>query len=164
MHRRLAWAALVAVAAAGLGAAAPYAMQGAAAPLPDQAAVSGILHRPDEAVNPGDLASLRHVVLWRRGPTTGREFVGSKDPRYRRTERLRVEHAASAAGAPTARMLDAFGKPMAVPVQVSERRDSSSTFRWLIAEAVLAPLAPGGYAIELRLDDAKVITAFKVVP
>lgn len=123
-----------------------------------------MLHRHDEMVNPADLASLRHVVLWRRGPTTGREYVASKDPRFRRTERLRFEHATGPPGPAAARMLDALGKGMAVPVQVSERSDASGQFRWLIAEAVLAPLAPGDYAIELTLDQARVVTPFKVVP
>jgi VWFA-related protein len=133
----------------------------AAAPT---AAVSGILRRPDETVNQADLPTLRHAVLWRRGPSTGREYVASKDPRFRRTERLRLEHATSAAGTLTARMLDAFGKPMAVPVQVSERADASGDFRWLVADAMLAPLAPGDYAIELTLDEARVVTPFKVIP
>jgi len=142
--------------------AARSAPAAAAAAVP--AAATAILRRPDETVNPADLATLRHVVIWRRGPATGREYVASKDPRFRRTERLRFEHATSAPGAPAARMLDAFGKPMAVPVQASERSDASGQFRWLIAEAALAPLAPGDYAIELTLDDSRVVTAFKVVP
>jgi hypothetical protein len=128
------------------------------------AAVTGILRRPDGVVSPADLASLRHVVLWKRGPSTGREYPPTQDPRLRRTERLRLEHATNATSSPTARMLDASGKPMAIPVQVSDRPDPSGTFRWLIAEAALAPLAPGDYAIELTLDGANVVTAFKVVP
>ena len=61
-------------------------------------------------------------------------------------------------------MLDRVGNPLSVPVQVTERQDESGEFRWLIAEAMLAPFAPGDYAIELTLDDTKVVTAFKVVP
>jgi hypothetical protein len=33
-----------------------------------------------------------------------------------------------------------------------------------VAEAVLAPLAPGDYAIEVTLADAKRATAFQLVP
>jgi hypothetical protein len=61
-------------------------------------------------------------------------------------------------------MLDRGGKAISVPVQVTDRQDASGEFRWLVAEAALAPLAPGDYAIELTLDEAKVVTAFKVVP
>ena len=38
-----------------------------------------------------------------------------------------------------------------VPVQVSARPDDSGQFRWIVADAVLAPLAPGQYAIEVTL-------------
>jgi hypothetical protein len=86
------------------------------------------------------------------------------DPRFQRSERVRLEHATTAAGTATARMLDRAGNPLQVPVQVTDRQDESGEFRWLIAEATLAPLAPADYAIELTLDDAEVVTAFKVVP
>jgi hypothetical protein len=162
IRARRGYRALTADEAATLRAARAAPPSGAAAAAP--AAVSGILRRPDAAVTPADLASLRHVVLWKRSPSTGREYLPTQDPRFRRTERLRLEHATKATGQTTARMLDGLGKPMAVPIQVSERTDSSATFRWVIAEAVLAPLAPGDYAIELTLDEARVATAFRVVP
>ncbi len=127
-------------------------------------AVNGILHDPDAMVNPVNLASLRHVVLWRRGPATGREYVSSTDPRFRRTDRLRLEHATDAGGNATAQMLDALGKPMIVPVQVRERPDPSGNYRWIVADVSLAPLAPGEYSIELTLGELKVNTAFQVVP
>lgn len=136
----------------------------ARAALPASAAVSGILHRPDEMVNPLNLASLRHVVLWKRGPSTGRDYVASEDPRLRRTERLRLEHATDMQGTATAQMLDAFGRPMVVPVQVTERPDPSGNYRWIVADVVLAPLAPGEYSIELTIADMKVNTVFQVVP
>jgi len=86
------------------------------------------------------------------------------DPRFLRSERLRLEHATTAAGVATARLLDRAGRPMQVPVQVTDRQDSSGEFRWIVADATLAPLAAGDYAVDVRLDDAKVVTAFKVVP
>jgi hypothetical protein len=86
------------------------------------------------------------------------------DPRFQRSDRVRLEHATTAAGVANARMLDKAGNPLRVPVAVTERQDESGEFRWLVAESVLAPLAPGDYAIELTLDDAKVVTGFKVVP
>ena len=131
---------------------------------PASTAASGILHRPDESVNPLNLASLRHVVMWKRGPSTGREYVASEDPRLRRTERLRLEHATDAQGAGTAQMLDALGRPMIVPVQLTERTDASGNHRWIVADVVLAPLAPGEYSIELTVRDLKVNTVFQVIP
>lgn len=113
---------------------------------------------------PAQPSRLGEAVLWRRGPSTGPKHAMTADPRFQRSERVRLEHATTAAGMPTARMLDRGGNRINVPVQVSERQDESGEFRWLVAEAALAPLAPGDYAIELTLDEAKVVTAFKIVP
>jgi VWFA-related protein len=115
-------------------------------------------------VVPPGTGRVGEAVLWRRGPTTGPRYATTADPRFRRSERVRLEHATTAAGSASARLLDRSGNAMNVPVQVSERQDATGEFRWLIAEAALAPLAPGDYGIELTLDDAKVVTAFKVVP
>jgi VWFA-related protein len=103
-------------------------------------------------------------LLSRRGPTTGPKFAATADPRFQRSERIRVEHPTTAAGTATGRLLDRAGQPLNIPVQVTERQDPSGEFRWLMAEAALAPLAPGDYAIEVVLDDQKGLTAFKVVP
>jgi VWFA-related protein len=113
---------------------------------------------------PEERTGLGEGVMWRRGPTTGPKYEMTADPRFRRSERVRIEHATTAAGVASARMLDRTGNPNAVPVQVTERQDASGEFRWLVAEAMLAPLAPGDYAIEVTLDGAKAVTAFKVVP
>ena len=113
---------------------------------------------------PEERTPLGEGVMWRRGPTTGPKYEMTADPRFRRSDRVRMEHATTGAGAATARMLDRAGNPNAVPVQVTERADASGEFRWIVAEAVLAPLAPGDYAIEVTLDGAKAVTAFKVVP
>jgi VWFA-related protein len=113
---------------------------------------------------PEQAARVGEALMWRRGPTTGPKYAVTADPRFQRSERVRLEHATTAAGVAAARMLDKAGNPLLVPVQVTERPDESGEFRWLIAEATLAPLAAGDYAIELTLDDAKVVTAFKVVP
>jgi len=111
-----------------------------------------------------DVARLGEAIMWRRGPTTGPKYMMTADPRFQRSERVRMEHPTTAAGAASARMLDKAGNPLRVPVVVTERADDSGEFRWLVAESALAPLAPGDYAIELTLDEAKVVTAFKVVP
>jgi VWFA-related protein len=113
---------------------------------------------------PGEAGGVGEGVLWRRGPTTGPKYAATADARFQRSERIRLEHATTAAGTASARMLDRAGKVIGVPVQVTDRPDASGEFRWLVADAALAPLAPGDYAIELTLDEAKVVTAFKVVP
>jgi hypothetical protein len=67
-------------------------------------------------------------------------------------------------GNATARLLDRTGKPLQVPVTTSERRDEAGAFRWVIADATLAPLAPGEYAVEVTVGDARQLTAFRMVP
>jgi VWFA-related protein len=108
--------------------------------------------------------ALGEAVLWRRGPTTGLQHRRTADPRFLRSERIRLEHATTLAGAATARMLDRNGKPLNVPVQVAERQDASSGFRWIVVDASLAPFAPGDYAIEVTQGSTKQVTGFRVVP
>ncbi|HKC57994.1 MAG TPA: VWA domain-containing protein [Vicinamibacterales bacterium] len=115
-------------------------------------------------VVPRTLPALGDSLLWRRGTSTGPQYVITADPRFQHSDRIRVEIPTSAAGTPGGRMLDRFGKPNQVPVKVSERQDESTEFRWIVADAVLAPLAPGDYAIEVTLGDAKQVTAFQLVP
>lgn len=109
-------------------------------------------------------SGLGEAVLWRRGPFTGVQYLRTADPRFRRTERLRFELATTAAGMASARLLDRDGKVLLVPVQVTERADESGQFRWIVADATLAPLAPGEYAVEVALGDARQVTAFRLVP
>jgi hypothetical protein len=104
------------------------------------------------------------AVLWRRGPTTGPQYRLTADPRFLRSDRLRLEHATTQAGAATARMLDRNGNPLNVPVQVTERDGGSGGFRWIVVDASLAPLAPGDYAIEVAQGAVKQVTGFRVVP
>jgi hypothetical protein len=47
---------------------------------------------------------------------------------------------------------------------VTERVEPSTQFRWIVAEAALAPLAPGDYAIETTVGNLKQVTAFQLVP
>jgi VWFA-related protein len=108
--------------------------------------------------------TLGEPVMLRRGPSTGPRHLVTADPRFTRSDRIRFEIPTSAPGTATARMLDRLGKPMQVPVQVSERADASGAFRWLVADAALAPLAAGDYGIEVALGDAKQVGSFKVVP
>jgi VWFA-related protein len=113
---------------------------------------------------PASPAPVGESVLWRRGPSTGLTHMATADPRFQRSERIRLEMPTTAAGTATARMLDRAGNPLRVPVQTSDRPDPSGAFRWLVADATLAPLAAGDYAIEVTLGTVKQVTAFKVVP
>ena len=115
-------------------------------------------------VVPKALPALGDSLIWRRGPSTGPQFVITADPRFQHSDRLRVEIPTGISGAATARMLDRFGKPNQVPVIVTERLEPSTQFRWIVAEAVLAPLAPGDYAIETTVGNVKQVTAFQLVP
>lgn len=126
----------------------------------------------DEALTLSDTARvvlrpdmpLGEAVLWRRGPTTGLQHRRTADPRFQRNERLRLELATAMPGQATARLLDRNGKPLSVPVQVTERQDSSSAFKWVVVDAALAPFAPGDYAIEVTQGTVKQITGFRIVP
>ncbi|MNC88768.1 hypothetical protein D3C83_46220 [compost metagenome] len=51
-----------------------------------------------------------------------------------------------------------------MPVRVTSRTDAATGVRWLVADATLAPLAPGDYAIEVTLGDARQVTGFRIVP
>ena len=108
--------------------------------------------------------TLGEAVLWRRGPTTGLQHRRTADPRFQRSDRLRLEHATSLQGTAKARILDRNGNPLSVPVQVGERQDPSGAFHWIVIDAALAPFAPGDYAIEVTQGSAKQVTGFRIVP
>jgi hypothetical protein len=115
-------------------------------------------------VVPKTLPALGDALLWRRGTSTGPQYVITADPRFQHSDRIRVEIPTNDSGMPAARMLDRAGKPNQVPVAVTVRDDPDNHTRWVVADAVLAPLAPGDYAIEVTLGDAKQVTAFQLVP
>jgi hypothetical protein len=115
-------------------------------------------------VVPKTLPALGDSLIWRRGPSTGPHWAVTADPRFTHSDRIRVEIPTRSTAMPTARMLDRFGKPNQIPVTVTERQDESGGFQWVVAEAVLAPLGLGDYAIEVVLGDAKQVTAFQLVP
>jgi VWFA-related protein len=102
------------------------------------------------------------AVMWRRGGSTGPQFVRTADPRFQRSDRLRLELATDTNGA-TARLLDRVGKALQVPVQVSERADADGV-RWIVADVTLAPLAAGDYAIEVTAGGATQVTGFRIIP
>ena len=108
------------------------------------------------------------ALFFRRGPVTGNQEVATADPRFRRSETLRVLAPASPATAPAgARLLDRTGKALTIPVTVSavNEPDGSS---WLAAQTALAPLGAGDYLIEvtgtLAGAEHRTLVAFRVIP
>jgi len=123
--------------------------------LTDTARVSVTASRREELGAP---------VVWRRGPSTGPRHVQTADARFSRSERIRLEMATTVPGTAAARLLDRAGQPIQVPVQVSARPDDSGPFRWIAADATLAPLAPGRYTIEVTLGALRQTFEFALVP
>jgi VWFA-related protein len=111
---------------------------------------------------PGKPSAVGEAIMWRRGGSTALQFVRTADPRFQRSDRLRLELATDTNGA-TARLLDRFGKALQVPVQVSERADAEG-IRWIVADVTLAPLATGDYAIEVTAGGASQVTGFRIIP
>jgi hypothetical protein len=114
-------------------------------------------------VTVGASSPLGEAVMWRRGPSTGPRYLRTADPRFTRSERIRLELAAASSEPATARVLDRVGKPLQIPAQVTARQDPGG-FSWIVVDAALAPLAMGDYAIEVTHGSAKQVTAFKLVP
>jgi hypothetical protein len=111
----------------------------------------------------GRTTALGEPVFWRRGPSTATRYIMTATPRFQRNERLRVEFASAVDGQASARLLDRLGNPLQVPVQAGVR-DGADGVRWVVADVVLAPLAPGEYAIEITLAGATGRADFRVVP
>jgi len=109
-------------------------------------------------------SSLGEAVLWRRGLSTGPRYLRTADPRFIRSDRLKLELATTAQEPAKARILDRNHNELPVPAQVGEREDPSGAFRWIVVDAMLAPFAAGDYAIEVTQGRARRITDFKVVP
>jgi hypothetical protein len=122
----------------------------------------GVVSDTARVIVPKEASALGEAVMWRRGASTGTQYVRTADPRFQRSDRLRLELATDASGA-TARLLDRFGKPLQVPVSVSERADADGV-RWIVADLMLAPLAAGDYAIEVSAGGASQVTGFRIIP
>lgn len=100
------------------------------------------------------------ALLFRRGSSTGNQWQPAGDPRFSRTERVRLDVAA--AGEATGRVLDRNGAALSPPVTIGERTDADSGQRWVTADVTLAPLGPGDYVIELQVGEERVLTALRV--
>ena len=86
--------------------------------------------------------------LFRRGPTTGRQFVAVGDPRFRRTEHARVAlPIADASLAIDAALIDRTGTPLRIPV--ASRVETIDGAPWAVGEVALAPLSPGDYVLRV---------------
>ena len=107
------------------------------------------------------------ALALRRGPSTGLAYVPTADPRFRRTERLRIEVPITGDGFTGAgRLLTREGQPMQLLVNYTTRTDARGSLA--VGEVVLAPLAAGEYVLELSLTrDGKteaVNYGFRLVP
>jgi VWFA-related protein len=105
----------------------------------------------------------------RRGPSTGLAYIATADPRFRRTERLRLEVPLASEGfAGDGRVLTREGQAMPLIVTVSTRTDETTRQLFGVADVTLAPLAAGEYVLELSLTKAgkteTVAYGFRIVP
>jgi VWFA-related protein len=105
------------------------------------------------ATVPADAAEVGTGVLAaRRGPSTGLAYMATADPRFRRTERLRVEVPLAADGFKgTGRLLTREGQSTPLVVSFTSRTDDATKQQFGVAEVALAPLAAGEYVLELSL-------------
>jgi VWFA-related protein len=111
-----------------------------------------------------DDSALGEAVMSKRGLSTGPRYMRTADPRFMRSDRLKLELATAVPEPAKARILDRNHKELSVPAQVSERAEPSGEFRWIVVDVGLAPFAAGDYAIEVTQGREKRITDFKVVP
>jgi VWFA-related protein len=103
---------------------------------------------------------------FKRGLSTGNRLLPAASFEFSRTDRLQLQVPLTSGAKPgTGRFLDRAAQPLQIPVQVGEKTDEDGQ-RWLVADAVLAPLAPGEYVIELSFTndggERKVLTAIRV--
>jgi VWFA-related protein len=108
--------------------------------------------------------ALGEAVMWRRGLSTGPRYLRTADPRFTRSDRLKLELATAVPAPATARILDRNRQELSVPALVSERADPSGAFRWIVVDAMLSPFAAGDYAVEVTQGRDKRVTEFKIVP
>jgi VWFA-related protein len=118
----------------------------------------------------GDAASTGAARLQRWGPSTGRKYVAAADPRFRRTDRLRVEvPIAPGATAVEAELLDRTGALLAaIPVKTTVLPADDAGVSWAQADLTLAPLSAGDYVVRVAVTHptgtSRSLTGFRVVP
>jgi hypothetical protein len=114
---------------------------------------------------PADPNALQPMPF-KRGLSTGNRLLPAASFEFSRTDRLQLQVPLTSGAKPGAgRFLDRTAQLLQIPVQVGEKTDEDGQ-RWLIADAVLAPLAPGEYVIELSFTNGggerKILTAIRV--
>ena len=107
-------------------------------------------------------------LLFRRGITTGNRMLPAANLQFSRTERLRLELPVEADAKPgSGRLLDRTGQPLQVPVVVGERLDEATGQRWITADAALAALSGGDYAVEIEIvgtaKSQRIVSAIRIV-
>jgi hypothetical protein len=122
----------------------------------------------DVTVPDNDALIAQSGIASRRGPSTGLQYFPTADPRFTRTERLRLEiPRPSAAGTLSARLLGRDGSPLSLTIPLTEKSEPNQP-RMVIADLALAPLAQGEYVIEVTAeqDGKKEIASygFRLVP
>ncbi len=108
--------------------------------------------------------------LQRSGPSTGRRYAPAADPRFRRTDRIRVDLPVSpGATEVSAELLDRTGATLtAIPVKAAlAPPDAETDTSWATADLTLAPLSAGDYVIRLIVTHptgtARSLTGFRIV-
>jgi VWFA-related protein len=113
---------------------------------------------------PADDLALGEPVFWRAGSRARAEYVRTANPRFARTERLRLELPANTQAVASARLLDRLGAPLAVSPTVGDRVGESGSGRWIVVDLPLGALAQGDYVIEVVAGAAVQRAAFRIVP
>ena len=108
-------------------------------------------------------------VMFRRGPSTGVQFLPAGDASFSRTERVRLELPVDASGngkIGVGRVLDRGGTATQIPVTVAERTDEGTGQRWITADVTLAALSPADYVIEVvittKAGERRMLTPIRV--
>lgn len=115
---------------------------------------------------PPERSAVGSARLARRNASTGRAYLPTADVRFRRTDWLRISVplGAPAAGV-SAELLDQRGQAMTVPVPARSERDEDGEAA--VADLSLAPLAPGEYAVRIRIEVGGAaqerVVAFRVI-
>jgi hypothetical protein len=140
-----------------------------AASYPAEYTVRATIRRHDEIV--ATQTSLLEIpaqlepvgARWfRRDASRQAPEIPTADLRFRRSECLRVEIPSAGGDFVSARLLDRNGGALPLPLDVAVRTDGDGS-RWLSAQAILAPLAPGEYVIELSSESRRTLSAFRLV-
>jgi VWFA-related protein len=113
--------------------------------LPVQVTTFTVVPADSAEVATGALAS-------RRGPSTGLAYVPTADPRFRRSERIRLEVPLAGEGFSGAgRVLTSTGQATPLIVSFTTRTEASTKQVFGVADLNLAPLAEADYVLQVTL-------------